>query len=355
MGLAIKSPSQLKTLQPAQIRNFVPIYSLDPERLQELAKHTRCLPLPAGSRLFSIGDQNTHVLYLLSGSIELCNVTERHSLDAGSDQALMPLDPYNPRRCNAVVTSDAEIAIIDRNLLDILLTWDPYSGYVVNEIDDNVYDPDDWMASILQSKIFQHIPPINIQKMFQKLQACTVKAQDVIFHQGEEGDYYYLIQSGNCVVIRTEGMKQQIIAALAPGQSFGEAALLSYAPRNATVIMQNDGVLLRLAKSDFENLFKRPMVKTITLKQAEDMSASDPLWVDVRQPEEHHQTAIEGSINIPLYRLRESLHELSQERPCIIYCDNGHRSSCAAYLLSAFGYQAFVLENGVAEQTSLVE
>jgi rhodanese-related sulfurtransferase len=97
------------------------------------------------------------------------------------------------------------------------------------------------------------------------------------------------------------------------------------------------------------------MVKTITMQQAEDMLSRDPTWVDVRQPEEHQQSAIEGSINIPLNHLRESLHGLSQDRPCIIFCDNGHRSSCAAYLLNAFGYQAFVLENGVAVQESLVE
>jgi len=355
MGLAIKSPTSLKTLSRAQIRDFVPIYSLDPERQQELAKHARCLPLPAGSRLFSIGDRGDHVLYLLSGELEFSNVTERFTLSAPSEQALMPLDPHNPRRYNALVLSDAEIVIIDRNLLDILLTWDPYSGYVVDEIDDNVYDPDDWMASILQSSVFQRIPPINIQKMFQKLQPRSVKAREIIFLQGDEGDYYYLIQSGSCVIIRNEEQNQALIAELKPGQSFGEEALLSNAPRNATVIMKSDGVLLQLAKFDFENLFKRPMVKTISMQQAEDMLSRDPIWIDVRQPEEYRQVAIEGSINIPLMRLRESLHELSQERPCIIYCDNGHRSSCAAYLLTAFGYQAFVLEHGIAEQESLVE
>jgi len=225
----------------------------------------------------------------------------------------------------------------------------------VNEIEDDVYDPDDWMATIFQSSIFQRIPPINIQKMFQKLLPCTVKAREVIFLQGDQGDFYYLIQSGSCVIIRNEGNNQAVVAELGPGQGFGEEALLSNAPRNATVIMKSDGILLRLAKFDFENLFKQPMVKTITMQQAEDMYARDPVWVDVRQPEEYRQTAIEGSINIPLNHLRESLHTLSQERPCIIYCDNGHRSSCAAYLLNAFGYQAFVLQYGVSAQESLVE
>ena len=241
--------------------------------------------------------------------------------------------------------------------MDILLTWDPYNGYEVNEIGATEYDSDDWMVSILQSPLFQRIPPINIQIMFQKLQSCPVQANDIIFLQGDEdeGDYFYLIQKGNCLVIRSQNDDGAVIAELKAGQSFGEEALLSKAPRNATVVMNSDGILLRLAKTDFEDLFKQPIVEVISLDQAEQLHVRHPLYFDVRLPEEHYESAIEESINIPLYCLRESLHELSKARPCIVYCDNGHRSSCAAYLLNAFGYEAYVLQNGVQARTDTVE
>jgi CRP-like cAMP-binding protein len=355
MGLAQQSTPQFNSPSASQLCEFVPIYSLDPERQQELAKHARCVPLPAGSKLFSIGDQDNHILYLLSGEIKLSNDDESTILVAGSEHARLPLDPYQPRQLNAVVVSDAEVVVIDRNLMDILLTWNPYSGYVVDEIDANAYDPDDWMVSILQSPIFQRIPPINIQTMFQKLQSCPVRDNDVIFLQGDAGDYYYLIQKGTCTVIRSQNNDDTVIAQLKAGQGFGEEALLSNAPRNATVIMQSDGILLRLAKTDFENLFKQPVVETISLEQAENMYSRNPLWLDVRLPEEHYQSAIEESLNIPLYRLRESMHELPKDRPCIVYCDNAHRSSCAVYLLNANGYEAYVLQNGVQTQTDIIE
>ena len=131
--------------------------------------------------------------------------------------------------------------------------------------------------------------------------------------------------------------------------------LVDNAPRNATVIMTSDGVLLRLAKADFENLFKLAIVEIISLERAEQLYLRNPQWIDVRLPEEHYDSAIEDSINIPLYRLRESLHEVAKERPCIVYCDNGHRSSCATYLLNAFGYEAYVLENGIQARTETVE
>ena len=119
--------------------------------------------------------------------------------------------------------------------------------------------------------------------------------------------------------------------------------------------MSSDGILLRLAKSDFENLFKTPIVELISIAKAEQFHSRNPQWIDVRLPEEHYDSAIEDSINIPLYRLRESLHELARDRPCIVYCDNGHRSSCATYLLNAFGFEAYVLENGTQAQTESVE
>jgi CRP-like cAMP-binding protein len=351
MGHAQKSTPSLNSPSAAQLREFVPIYSLDPERQQELAKHARCIPLATGSKLFNIGDQDNHIVYLLSGEIELSNSDERFTLVATTEQAMLPIDPHQPRQFNAVAIRDAEVIVIDRNLMDILLTWNPYTGYVVDEIDENNYTPDDWMTSILQSPVFQRIPPINIQIMFQKLQACPVRENEVIFLQGDEGDYFYLIQSGTCAVIRSNGEEKSEIAELHAGQGFGEEALLSKAPRNASVVMKSDGILLRLSKPDFENLFERPLVETISQEQAEVLYPRNPLWIDVRQPEEHYQSAIEDSINIPLSRLRDTMHELPLDRPCIVYCDNSHRSSCAVYLLNALGYEAYVLRNGVQTQT----
>lgn len=355
MGLTQKSKTTFTSPSPAQLREFVPIYSLDPERQQELAKHARRMPLPRGSKLFSLGDQDNHIVYLLGGRIELSNAEERFILDAGTEQALLPIDPHQPRQYNAIAVNDTEIVIIDRNLMDILLTWNPYSGYVVDEIDDNPCDPDDWMAIILQSPVFQRIPPINIQTMFQKLQSFPVRQNNVIFRQGDEGDYFYLIQSGTCAVIRNNNGTGSIVAELQAGQGFGEEALLSETPRNATVMMKSDGILLRLAKSDFENLFKRPIVESISQEGAEALSSRNPVWIDVRQPEEHYQSAIEGSMNIPLNRLRELMHELPTDRPYIVYCNNSHRSSCAAYLLNAYGHEAYVLQYGIQTHTNTVD
>jgi len=355
MGLAQNSTRAYATPDVARIKDLTPIFSLDSERQQELARNARCITYPAGCRLFSIGEQDDNILYLLRGTVDLQNARERYTLVAGTEKALLPIDTHRPHQYNAVVSSDAEVLIVDRNLMDILLTWRPFSSYDVEEIDSTDFNPDDWMASILQSPVFQRIPPIKIQCMFQKLETLPVREHEVIFLQGDAGDYYYLIQQGKCIVLRTQDREDSIVAELSAGQGFGEEALLSNDSRNATVIMRTDGILLRLAKEDFDDLLKQPVVETINMDKAKKLSARNPVWLDVRQPEEHQISAFEGSINIPLYRLRETLAELGRDRPYIVYCDNAHRSSCAVYLLSACGFEAYVLENGIQAQTSFVE
>jgi cyclic nucleotide-binding protein len=62
-----------------------------------------------------------------------------------------------------------------------------------------------------------------------------VKAGKVIFRQGEEGDCAYFIHSGEVEVVRREDGTDRVMDRLKKGQYFGEMALISNAPRNATV------------------------------------------------------------------------------------------------------------------------
>ena len=63
-----------------------------------------------------------------------------------------------------------------------------------------------------------------------------------------------------------------------------------------------------------------------------------PLMVDVRGPGERQQKRIPGSVGIPLTRLAERLSELPTDRPLLVYCAGGYRSSIAASLLQSRGF-----------------
>jgi len=59
---------------------------------------------------------------------------------------------------------------------------------------------------------------------------------ETIFHQGDPGDSMYAVIDGEVEVVREEAAgKSTQLARLGPGQYFGEMALVSAAPRMATV------------------------------------------------------------------------------------------------------------------------
>ena len=67
-------------------------------------------------------------------------------------------------------------------------------------------------------------------------------------------------------------------------------------------------------------------------------SPQPPLAIDVRSPRERNQKSIAGSLGIPLNRLTENVQQLSKDRPLLVYCAGGYRSSVAASLLQRFGF-----------------
>jgi glyoxylase-like metal-dependent hydrolase (beta-lactamase superfamily II)/rhodanese-related sulfurtransferase len=63
-----------------------------------------------------------------------------------------------------------------------------------------------------------------------------------------------------------------------------------------------------------------------------------PLIIDVRAPGECRQKRIAGSLCIPLNHLDERRSELPLDRPLLVYCAGGYRSSIAASLLKRQGF-----------------
>ncbi len=79
---------------------------------------------------------------------------------------------------------------------------------------------------------------------------------DVIFHQGDLGDSVYVIEKGECDVIRETDGASTRLATLETGDYFGEMALLSDQSRNATIQARTAMEVLLIPKADFDILRK---------------------------------------------------------------------------------------------------
>ena len=73
----------------------------------------------------------------------------------------------------------------------------------------------------------------------------------VVFHQGDSGDCVYFIRSGDVEVVRETDEGETALERLSSGQYFGEMALLSNDPRNATVRALTATELAVLGKTNF--------------------------------------------------------------------------------------------------------
>lgn len=331
------------------LKNLVAINSLPDQYLTDLAKKVTPEPVANGQFLFQRGDTDGLTVYVLRGEVEL--LSEKgvvKTVVGGSDPAKHPLAHFQPRQLAARARDGVVVVRIPNNQVDMMVTWNQSSGYVVEDISEGGAE-DDWMSKMLQTKAFERIPPANIQSMFMKLEPVSYKAGDVVINQGDEGDFYYVIQTGRCAVMRKtksspEGVR---LADLGPGDSFGEEALISDDRRNASVVMVTGGVLMRLSKKDFIQLLNQPMILEVNLDQAKKMADEGAVWMDVRLPTEFQNGHVAGAINVPFYVLRMKLGELDADKRYICYCDSGSRSSAVAYLLNERGYDAYVLKGGV--------
>ena len=340
-----------RPLDLAMLKTFSPLDGLKAENLHALARKTQVLGLDAGRVLFKQGDVEKKTFYLIAGSVELrADDKLVGTVRAGSPEARAALAPGLPRRYTARATNHLEYIVIDSDLLDVLLTWDQTGQYEVAELRGDGLDvTGDWMTTLLQTKAFHRIPPSNIQAIFMRMQRINYKAGEVVIKQGSEGDYFYVVVSGRCVVTRETPLNKEGIklAELGSGDSFGEEALIAEAKRNATVTMSTDGTLMRLGKADFQTLLNEPLLQWVDYDTAKELAAKGGKWLDVRLPSEFQNFRIDSAVNIPLYFIRLKLNALDKSTPYIVCCDTGRRSSAAAYILSERGFEAYVLKGGL--------
>lgn len=337
------------------LKKLVPLSSLSETHLSDLSRKGTIEDFPKGSILFKRGEETHLCHYLLAGSVDLADAQfQITAVSSADERARSVLDANQPHVVTAVTTSPVRVLKLDKDHLDLVLTWDQAGNYLVQDLEeDEVLDADaDWMSCLLQSRLFASIPPANIQQLFAKFQERKVKADEAVVCQGDPGDFFYVVKSGVARILRritSEGVTADVVLAeLRAGDVFGEDALIGDAPRNATVQMVTDGALMRLDKTDFRNLMQDPVLEFIAYEELQELIEQGEQKIevlDVRLPLEFKQGHIPGSRSVPLHNIRQVVRELDPDVLYVTACDGGRRSTLAAYLLNQYGLEALVLKD----------
>lgn len=340
-------------IKPEELKYFIPLNTASDAGLKSLLRHVELVRLGSGQQIFKKGDQTQHHFYLVSGKLQLDDEEgDKEVVQSGSSKAKFPIAHQFPRKTTATTIGDVLLYRIESQKVGQALSSKSSSEEIeVSELEEEGAD-DDWMTQLLRSRVFQLIPPSNIQRVMMCMEEQTVKAGEVIINQGDEGDYFYLINRGHCRVERDMGDGQPPVelAVLGPGVSVGEDALLAGNKRSATVTMLEDGRLLRLSKENFVELIREPVTKLnkpFGYQRAKDEVAAGAIWVDVRETEEFERGHLVNAINLPFSILRFRASDLNPSADYIICCQDGRTSHAAAYLLTEMGLKARVLDKGL--------
>ncbi len=335
-----------------------PISSFSPARLRELLDFCHVEGVAQGNDPFRESPPTGQSVYLLRGELEVVYEDgNRVLIRSGSEWARHPIGKRQPGIRSSQALSNVQLLRVDDDLLDRMVTWDQFAQH--DEVKPaglkdggesavkRLLSSGMFSAENLSNSPFAHLPSANIGKLLNCIEAIAVWDKDVILREGEDGDYYYLVESGRAQVTRVVGGAHLVLAEIKAGDVFGEEALISDSKRNATVTMKSNGVLLRLKKEDFLELMQEPLLHRISFRDAKEKVAQGAVWLDVRHPPEYRHDKLPGAINVPLNDIRNAIGVLSKAAIYIAYCQSGRRSAAAAFILAQAGYDVYVLENGL--------
>jgi len=101
--------------------------------------------------------------------------------------------------------------------------------------------------------LFEHCSKKDLQRIAELADELPLSAGRVLIEEGERGREFFVLVDGT-VDVRRKGRK---VTTLGPGDFFGEMALLSRAPRAATVTAATDVTVLVISDRAFVDLLDR--------------------------------------------------------------------------------------------------
>lgn len=336
-------------LDPEKLRQLVPLSNLDEQSLTHVLHRSKLLSLQQGETLFAIGDTAPYSYYLLEGELllEAKDGLLSH-LIAHSNDAYYAVGNLIPRQIRASVASAAAVvARIERDLVEReLLLARLYEEAGKDLLNWRHTSPQDlaWIGSLLHTPLFSRLPLTSLLELIEKLEKVPVRAGQMIVRQGDPGDYFYVVRKGTARVIRHADGLEVVLSRLTELDGFGDEALVADQPRRASVVMEEDGFLMRLSKEDFQTLMEDPVTQLVKLDEAQALLAVDQTrLIDVRSEEEFAAGHLPGAWNIPMYLLYLKSRNLTHDRKWVLIGSTEAQARAAALLLTQRGCDAYVL------------
>jgi CRP-like cAMP-binding protein/Zn-dependent protease len=235
-------------VEAAEMIDALPAFDdLPADVLSDLAGRVRLRAVRPGQPVFRQGDRASAFYLVRKGIVHI----ESEHPDTGDTEVLTVLErgdsfgelallKSTPRSATARATNETELFEIDESTFDRLLADEiraPNFGLTLQA-----------MAELRELRAFAHLSSEALGELLDHGEWVNAAPGEALIEQGAEGDAFYAIRSGRMDVVRDGS----VIATLGPGQYFGETALLTDAPRNATVQAHTPVRAFRLSRQGFD-------------------------------------------------------------------------------------------------------
>ena len=171
-----------------------------------------------------------------------------HAFGAGSARvgdapALPPPLPAQPRRASSTdkLSGDALLSAAER----LLNQWSEAADTVPEE------------ASLPRLPLFGALAPPVLAKLLGVLELRDLPKGQTVVRQGEDGREAFLLVRGVLNVLREAPSGATVLAVLGPGAVFGEMALVSQAPRAASVVSVEPAQVLAMGRAPLSQLAQK--------------------------------------------------------------------------------------------------
>src|SRR5258708_20533053 len=110
--------------------------------------------------------------------------------------------------------------------------------------------------------LFGQLDEHDLAKLAEEVDQVFFKSGEVIFHEYDQGDALYLVESGAVRIwVHDDDVQQITLSELKPGDFFGELSVLDKGERSANATAMTDSTLHRLHRDDFHQfMLKHPHV-----------------------------------------------------------------------------------------------
>jgi cAMP-dependent protein kinase regulator len=234
-----KTSEQLQRLSNSVVKNFL-FSSLDEDSLKTVIGALKEMKLPIGSEVIKQGDEGDFFYVVESGQVSFyVDGVKVSSSGPGSSFGELALMYNSPRAATAIAETDLVLWALDRLTFRRILLAKTSRKRQLYE------------SFLKEVPVLSRLSSYERSKLADALDTESYKPGDVIIKEGEVGENFYLIETGEADVVKDcEG----VVSHLKRGDYFGEVSLLNDLPRQASVIAKTDMKVATLDKRGFQRL-----------------------------------------------------------------------------------------------------